>query len=86
MLCVPHQMSLYLFNELPASIWIPQDPDMLLLRQWLLNNDLATAENQLACVVLDRMNWDLFTEVSFPVCSRQLFLSLSDCLKQSVVI
>ena len=60
-------MSLYLFNDLPASIWIPQDPDMLLLRQWLLNNDLTTPENQLACIVLDRMNWDLFTEVSFCV-------------------
>ncbi|KAL8604118.1 hypothetical protein ACOMHN_047330 [Nucella lapillus] len=56
------KMSLYLFSQLPASIWIPQDPDMLLLRQWLLNNDLDTPENQLARVVIDRMNWDLFTE------------------------
>ncbi|XP_070191920.1 ectopic P granules protein 5 homolog [Littorina saxatilis] len=56
------KMAIYLFSELPASIWIPKDPDMLLLRQWLLNNDLNTAENQLACVVLDHMNWDLFAE------------------------
>lgn len=57
------QMALYLFQEMPASIWSPQDPDMLLLRQWLLNFDLTTTENQLARLVLERMNWDVFSEV-----------------------
>ncbi|XP_059161411.1 ectopic P granules protein 5 homolog [Physella acuta] len=56
------KMALYLFHELPICIWQPTDPDMLTLRQWLLNFDLNSSENQLAQVVLSKMNWDVFEE------------------------
>ncbi|KAK7484299.1 hypothetical protein BaRGS_00024424, partial [Batillaria attramentaria] len=78
-------MALYLFHELPASIWIPQDPDMLLLRQWLLNTDIASAENQLARVVLDRMNWDLFAETGKLVLDIRLHRQVALLLVESYV-
>ncbi|XP_035829150.1 ectopic P granules protein 5 homolog isoform X2 [Aplysia californica] len=56
------KMSLYLFSELPVSIWQPSDPDILILRQWLLNFDLLSSENQLARVILGKINWDVFEQ------------------------
>ncbi|CAL1544233.1 unnamed protein product, partial [Lymnaea stagnalis] len=56
------KMALYLFSELPISIWQPTDPDMLTLRQWILNFDLTTVENQLAQTILAKLNWDVFEE------------------------
>ncbi|XP_076447261.1 ectopic P granules protein 5 homolog [Babylonia areolata] len=79
------KMSLYLFSKLPASIWIPHDPDMLLLRQWLLNNDLDTPENQLARVVIDRMNWGLFTETGKFVLDIRLHRQVALLLVESYV-
>uniref|UniRef100_A0A2C9JD30 Ectopic P granules protein 5 homolog n=1 Tax=Biomphalaria glabrata TaxID=6526 RepID=A0A2C9JD30_BIOGL len=56
------KMALYLFSELPVSIWQPTDPDILTLRQWLLNHELISNENQLAQIILAKINWDVFEE------------------------
>lgn len=56
------RMALYLFSDLPVSVWQPTDPDLLILRQWLLNFSLGTQENQLAQTILARINWDVFEE------------------------
>ena len=56
-------MALYLFSELPVGVWQPSDPDLLILRQWLLNFSLGTQENQLAQTILGKINWDVFEEV-----------------------
>ncbi|BFZ08146.1 hypothetical protein BsWGS_11185 [Bradybaena similaris] len=55
-------MAVYLFSDLPLSIWQPSDPDMLILRQWLLNHDLSSVENQLARIILAKINWDVFEQ------------------------
>lgn len=78
-------MALYLFHELPASIWIPKDPDMLLLRQWLLNTDLSAAENQLSRTVLESMNWDLFSETGKLVLDIRLHRQVALLLVESYV-
>ncbi|CAG5120166.1 unnamed protein product, partial [Candidula unifasciata] len=56
------KMALYLFSDLPLSIWQPSDPDMLILRQWLFNHDLSSVENQLARIILAKINWDVFEQ------------------------
>ncbi|GFR61870.1 ectopic P granules protein 5 homolog [Elysia marginata] len=56
------RMALYLFSDLPVGVWQPTDPDLLILRQWLLNFSLGTQENQLAQTILSRINWDVFEE------------------------
>ncbi|XP_041348486.1 ectopic P granules protein 5 homolog isoform X2 [Gigantopelta aegis] len=60
-------MSLYLFQDLPIQKWMPSDPDMLTLRQWLLTHDLSQAENQLARSVLSHMNWNISEQTGKPV-------------------
>ncbi|ESO91450.1 hypothetical protein LOTGIDRAFT_228859, partial [Lottia gigantea] len=52
-------MSIFLFRELPLHNCIPTDPDLLILRQWLLNCDLHTHENQLSRLILSYFNWDI---------------------------
>ena len=51
------QVSLYLFRGLPLRLWKPQDDDITLVKDWLLGYELAKAENQLARLILSKMNW-----------------------------
>ncbi|XP_014679500.1 PREDICTED: ectopic P granules protein 5 homolog [Priapulus caudatus] len=50
-------MSLYLFHEIPLSLWQPTVDDVQLVRDWLLKGELASAESQLARLLLTGMNW-----------------------------
>ncbi|NXS65882.1 EPG5 protein, partial [Pandion haliaetus] len=50
-------VSLYLFKELPLSLWKPSSSEMALIRDWLLNYSLMTVENKLACIILEGLNW-----------------------------
>ncbi|XP_046571414.1 LOW QUALITY PROTEIN: ectopic P granules protein 5 homolog [Haliotis rubra] len=81
-------MSLYLFRELPMWSWLPSDPDMLVLRQWLLLADLGQPENQLARLVLSRMNWSIDTQTGAPVLPvrlhRQVALLLVECYSKYI--
>ncbi|XP_071084165.1 ectopic P granules protein 5 homolog [Haliotis cracherodii] len=81
-------MSLYLFRELPMWSWLPSDPDMLVLRQWLLLSDLAQPQNQLARLVLSRMNWSIERQTGAPVLSvrlhRQVALLLVECYSKYI--
>ncbi|KAK6177743.1 hypothetical protein SNE40_015786 [Patella caerulea] len=52
-------MALYLFRELPLHQSRPTDPDMLVIRQWLLQCELNSHENQLARHILSNLNWDV---------------------------
>ncbi|GFO21233.1 ectopic p granules protein 5 homolog [Plakobranchus ocellatus] len=56
------RMAFYLFSELPISVWQPTDPDLLILRQWLLNFSLGTLENKLSQMILAKINWDVFEQ------------------------
>ncbi|XP_077996830.1 ectopic P granules protein 5 homolog [Glandiceps talaboti] len=64
-------MCIYLFQELPLHLWLPSDEDMALLRVWLLEHNLSSAENQLARQILAKMNW------GFTHKEDTLFLDLS---------
>ncbi|XP_010217080.1 PREDICTED: ectopic P granules protein 5 homolog, partial [Tinamus guttatus] len=50
-------VSLYLFKELPLHLWKPSSAEIALIRDWLLNNNLTTVENKLACIILEGLNW-----------------------------
>ncbi|XP_064630038.1 ectopic P granules protein 5 homolog isoform X2 [Lineus longissimus] len=51
------QVCLYLFKELPLYLWQPAEADLVILRTWLLDRDLASPENQLARLIMTNMNW-----------------------------
>ncbi|XP_071788389.1 ectopic P granules protein 5 homolog isoform X2 [Asterias amurensis] len=50
-------VSLYLFRGLPLHLWQPLERDIIMVKEWLLEYDLAKPENQLARLVLSKMNW-----------------------------
>lgn len=55
-------LSLYLFEELPLSIWHPCDNDMETISSWLRHGSINTDETRLARMILSRLNWDLTSE------------------------
>ncbi|XP_061187011.1 ectopic P granules protein 5 homolog [Saccostrea echinata] len=50
-------MALYLFQALPFYQWIPCEPDIIVLKQWLMSSDLNQPQNQLTRHVLSQLNW-----------------------------
>uniref|UniRef100_A0A8D0ZHB5 Ectopic P granules protein 5 homolog n=1 Tax=Sus scrofa TaxID=9823 RepID=A0A8D0ZHB5_PIG len=50
-------VSLYLFKELPLHLWRPSASEIAVIRDWLLNYNLTTVKNKLACVILEGLNW-----------------------------
>ncbi|NXM74896.1 EPG5 protein, partial [Serilophus lunatus] len=50
-------VALYLFKELPLYLWKPSSSEIALIRDWLLNYNLTTVENKLACIILEGLNW-----------------------------
>ncbi|KAM9262786.1 ectopic P granules protein 5 homolog isoform 3-T3 [Morus bassanus] len=50
-------VSLYLFKELPLYLWKPSSSEIAVIRDWLLNYNLTTVENKLACIILEGLNW-----------------------------
>ncbi|XP_067888811.1 ectopic P granules protein 5 homolog [Heterodontus francisci] len=52
-------VSLYLFKELPLHLWKITSDEMDVIREWLLNYNLSTVENKLACIILEGLNWGL---------------------------
>lgn len=52
-------LSLYLFEELPLSVWHPLDNDMEIIASWLTQNEITTDESRLARMILSRLNWNL---------------------------
>ncbi|XP_078406611.1 ectopic P granules protein 5 homolog [Cetorhinus maximus] len=52
-------VSLYLFKELPLHQWKITSTEMNVIRDWLLNYNLTTVENKLACIILEGLNWGL---------------------------
>ncbi|RZB40249.1 ectopic P granules protein 5 -like, partial [Asbolus verrucosus] len=51
-------LSLYLYEELPLTIWKVSDDDLLII-SWLLSNNIASNESKLARMILSRLNWDI---------------------------
>jgi len=51
------QMGVYLYKWLPLETWLPTDPDLVILRQWLLTSDLTSPTNQMAQQILNHINW-----------------------------
>lgn len=51
--------ALYLYEELPLSIWALQDEDIKIISSLLLDNAIATDESRLARMIISRLNWDL---------------------------
>ncbi|XP_043744796.1 ectopic P granules protein 5 homolog [Cervus elaphus] len=50
-------VSLYLFKELPLYLWRPSASEIAVIRDWLLNYNLTSVKNKLACVILEGLNW-----------------------------
>lgn len=57
------QMALYLFQALPFYQWIPCEPDIIVLKQWLMSSDLTQPQNQLTRQVLGQLNWGVDQKV-----------------------
>ncbi|XP_028134145.1 ectopic P granules protein 5 homolog isoform X1 [Diabrotica virgifera virgifera] len=51
-------LSLYLYEELPLSVWKITESDLELISRLLLNNSMSTYENKMARMILSRLNWD----------------------------
>ncbi|ROT60953.1 hypothetical protein C7M84_021366 [Penaeus vannamei] len=50
-------MALYLFRALPLELWEPSADDITCVSHWLLFTPVASIENQLARIVLSKLNW-----------------------------
>ncbi|XP_055017592.1 ectopic P granules protein 5 homolog isoform X2 [Boleophthalmus pectinirostris] len=50
-------VALYLFKELPLSLWQPCPEEICVIGSWLLQHPLSAVENCLACVILEGLNW-----------------------------
>ncbi|XP_069141683.1 ectopic P granules protein 5 homolog isoform X3 [Argopecten irradians] len=57
-------MAVYLFKELPFHMWLPRENDFDVIRQWLLNTDLTDPGNQVARLVLNKINWGVEPETN----------------------
>ncbi|KAL1505767.1 hypothetical protein ABEB36_005253 [Hypothenemus hampei] len=51
--------SLFLYEEIPLSIWKLSDNDFIIIGRLLLNNPATTVQTKLAKMILSRLNWDL---------------------------
>ena len=51
-------MSLYLFRALPLELWEPSDDDITCMSHWLLFTPVPSVENQLARVIITKLNWN----------------------------
>ncbi|XP_063908736.1 ectopic P granules protein 5 homolog [Zophobas morio] len=49
---------LYLYEELPLTIWRISEDDLAIIA-WLLSNNIACNESKLARMILSRLNWDI---------------------------
>ncbi|KAF5275551.1 hypothetical protein FQR65_LT04154 [Abscondita terminalis] len=58
-------LSLYLFEELPLSIWKPTKSDMEVISNWLTHSPISSDESRLARMILSRLNWGLQDGVLF---------------------
>ncbi|XP_045603349.2 ectopic P granules protein 5 homolog isoform X1 [Procambarus clarkii] len=62
-------MALYLFRALPLEMWEPDSDDVTCVSHWLLFMPAASVENQLARIILSKLNWgenELKTQLSLP--------------------
>ncbi|OQR75216.1 ectopic P granules protein 5-like [Tropilaelaps mercedesae] len=50
-------MACYLFSEFELTRWAPEDEDLDILNEFLVHNDLISAQNSLARLVLQNMNY-----------------------------
>lgn len=53
--------SLYLYEELPLSIWMPTEDDMKIISSLLLNNPPTSDGSRLSRMIISRLNWDFAT-------------------------
>lgn len=58
-------LSLYLYEELPISIWKPDDSDIMMITNLLKSNDINHPGSKLARMIISRLNWDLVGESLF---------------------
>lgn len=57
-LCNIGSMALYLFRALPLQLWEPSDDDITCVSHWLLFTPVPSIENQLARVIITKLNWN----------------------------
>lgn len=62
--------SLYLFEDLPLSIWKIQSSDIDTISAWLSQSPITSVESKLSRMILSRLNWDIGDD-------QQLFLPYS---------
>lgn len=51
---------LYLYEELPLTIWKISDSDLSIIT-WLLSHNIQTNESKVARMILSRLNWDIIS-------------------------
>ncbi|CAH0560106.1 unnamed protein product [Brassicogethes aeneus] len=52
------ELALYLYEELPLTIWKIEEVDLKTLSKLLLNNPITSNESKLTRMILSRLNWD----------------------------
>ncbi|KAL0979304.1 hypothetical protein UPYG_G00183410 [Umbra pygmaea] len=50
-------VALYFCKELPLCLWRPSPEEVCVIGGWLLQHPLSAVENQLACVILEGLDW-----------------------------
>lgn len=58
-------LSLYLYEELPISIWKPDDSDIMTITKLLKSNSIDNDGSRLARMIISRLNWDIAGESLF---------------------
>lgn len=53
------QLSLYLYEELPLSIWRPTSLDLDVISRWLTHSAANSTESKLCRMIISRLNWNL---------------------------
>ncbi|XP_053378040.1 ectopic P granules protein 5 homolog isoform X2 [Mercenaria mercenaria] len=51
------QMGLYLYKGINMETWLPTDPDLVIIRHWLLNTAVGSPANLMAQEILSNINW-----------------------------
>ncbi|KAG5874036.1 hypothetical protein JTB14_007998 [Gonioctena quinquepunctata] len=73
-------LSLYLYEELPLTVWKFSDKDLEIISRLLLNNPMTSNENKLARMILSRLNWN---DISYEIHCDVALLVISGVLQES---
>lgn len=72
------EQSLYLFEDLPLSVWKLETGDIDTINAWVSQNPITSVESKLSRMILSRLNWG--------ISESQLFLPYSTHVKVATLL